>query len=124
MSERLEATEPDEETVWQTGEHYSRLNVQAGKIGDSYYFHMPAFTLLVKTPEDIEDVNAEFSVLISKYIDQIIVGEPNEASLILSINQAAADLALQNEIIKTLREKIYELTGSYADAGDWEENQG
>lgn len=132
MSERLEATEDDNlleegstETwassteTWATGEHYSRMNIEAGSVGDAMYFHIPPFTILTKTQEELETVNNDFAVLLSKYTDQIIVGTPHEASLILSLNQAAADLAVQNDVINTLRNKIYELTGSYDEAGDW-----
>lgn len=129
MSERLETTESEgtgetaEAESWATGEHYARMNVEAGFMGDTAYFHLPAFTILAKTKEELDTINDDFSTLLSKYTDQIIVGTPHEASLILSINQAAQDLAVQNDVINTLRGKIYELTGSYDAAGDWEENE-
>ena len=126
MSERLEAIESDElledgaDGSWVSGEHYSRMNIQAGSMGDALYFSVPAFTILTKTQEELETINDEFAGLLSKYTDQIVVGTPHEASLILSINQAAADLATQNEVIGFLRDKIKELTGSYEAAGEWE----
>jgi len=126
MSERLEATEDEnllEEgsaETWVTGDHYSRMKIEAGSMGDAFYYHLPPFTILTKTQEELETINDEFAVLLSKYTDQIIVGAPHEASLIISINQAASDLAQQNDIISFLREKIHELTGSYEAAGEWE----
>ena len=129
MSERLEATESEDlleegaDGSWATGEHYSRMNVNAGNMGDVMYFSLPTFTILAKTQEELEAINADFSVLLSKYTDQLIVGTPHETSLILSLNQAAADLAVQNDVINTLRNKIYELTGSYDAAGDWGEEE-
>lgn len=126
MSERLEATENDElleersDGSWEAGEHYSRMNIQAGNMGEALYFSLPAFTILIKTQEELEAINDEFAELLSKYTDQIIVGTPHEASLILSLNQAAADLAAQGNAVQFLREKIKELTGSYEAAGDWE----
>ena len=125
MSERLEPNEPEEATEdanaepWATGDHYSFMKVDVGSMGNAFYYHLPTFTILAKTQEDLEAINDDFSVLFSKYTEQIIMGNPHEASLILSINQAAVDLATQNDIINTLRDKIYELTGSYEAAGDW-----
>ena len=130
MSERLAPIEIEEDTEggsgesWATGEHYARMNIEAGNMGDAYYYSLPAFTILTKTQEDMETINDEFSVLISKYTDQIIVGTSHEASLILSLNQAAADLEMHLGVINTLREKVREFTGSYEAAGDWEENKG
>ena len=126
MSERLEATETDETTEeqetqsWPTGEHYSYMKVDVGTMGSAMYFSLPAFTILAKTEEEIRAINDDFSVPLSKYTDQLIVGNPHEASLILSLNQASADLAAQNNVIAFLREKIKEHTGSYEAAGGWE----
>ena len=135
MSERLGKTSSDytdsghiEETAdaegsraesWATGEHYARMNIEAGSMGDAHYYSLPAFTILTKTKEELDAINDDFSTLLSKYTDQLIVGTSHEASLILSINQASADLAQQNDIINFLRDKIKELTGSYEAAGDW-----
>lgn len=129
MSERLAATENEDSleegsTDWPTGEHYARMNIEAGNMGDAMYFSLPAFTILCKTQEELESINADFGTLLSKYTDQLIVGTPHEASLILSLNQASADLATQANVITFLREKIKEVTGSYEAAGDWEENEG
>jgi len=125
LSERLATTEPEGATeevkdeTWATGDHYSFMKVDAGSMGDSFYYHLPIFTILVKTEEELGAVNDDFSALLSKYTDQIIMGSPHEASLILSLNQAASDLALFNDVINTMRDKIFELTGSYEAAGDW-----
>ena len=128
MSERLETTEADEATEenqdsWVTGEHYSRMNIEAGSMGDAFYYSLPSFTILTKTQEELDAINTDFSVLLSKYTDQIVVGTPHEASLILSLNQAAADLAAQGDVVSFLRDKIHELTGSYEEAGDWEDGE-
>lgn len=127
MSERLEPTvdedlsdEAPSQESWAAAEHYARMDIQAGHMGNDFYFSLPTFTILTKTQEELETISDEFAALLSKYTDQIIVGAPHEASLILSINQAASDLAVQNEAIAFLREKIHELTGSYDAAGGWE----
>jgi len=126
MSERLEAIESDElleegaDGSWTAGDHYARMNIEAGNMGDAMYFSLPVFTILVKTQEELEAVNDEFAGLLYKYTNQIVVGTPHEASLILSINQAAADLDAQNVVIAFLRETIRDVTGSYEAAGDWE----
>ena len=131
MSERLEHTESEEapeeftgvhdvEPEWVTGEHYSYMKIDAGSMGDNFYYSLPTFTILAKDQEELDAINDDFSALLSKYTDQIIMGSPHEASLILSLNQAAADLASYNDAVNTLRDKIRELTGSYDAAGDWE----
>jgi RNase H-fold protein (predicted Holliday junction resolvase) len=122
MSERLETTESEETTEsWAsaTEDHYSRMSIEVGTIGEVMYLSLPAITILAKNQEEIEDINTLSSVLFSKYTDQIIVGTPHEASLIMAINQASADLAMNADIIETLRDRIKELTGSYEAAGDW-----
>jgi PAS domain-containing protein len=121
MSERLETTEPEstEAEAWATGQQYSLMKVDAGVMGQDFYYSLPTFTILVKTEEELKALNEEFSAVFSKYTDGVIVGTPREASLILSVNQAALDLETQNDIINTLRDKIKELTGSYEAAGDW-----
>jgi len=130
MSERLETTETEEvidaegsmqQEAWATGEHYSYMKVDAGSMGNALYYSLPTFTILTQTQEELETINDEFSAILSKYTDQIIVGAPHEASLVLSLNQASADLAQQKNVIEFLREKIKEVTGSYEAAGDWEE---
>lgn len=123
MSERLDTplADAEENESWPTGEHYSRMNIEAGNMGDAMYFSTPAFTILTKTQEELEVINTDFSAFLSKYTDQLIVGTPHEASLILSINQAATDLATQSDVINTLRNKIHELTGSYEAAGGWKD---
>lgn len=126
MSERLESIETEEtaeesQESWDTGEHYSRMNIDTGTMGTALYYSLPALTILTKTQEDLETMNEEFSVLFSKYTDHIIVGTPHEASLVLSLNQAAADLVAQEDVVQFLRNKIHELTGSYEEAGDWQE---
>ena len=127
MSERLESTvdedlsdeAPGQET-WTPAERYAYMDVQAVSMGNAFYFSLPTFTILTTTQEELESISDEFAALLSKYTDHIIVGAPHEASLILSINQAAADLSAQNEVITFLREKIHEITGSYDAAGGWE----
>lgn len=129
MSERLKPAESEEplveeteeagEGAWATGDHYSRMTPETGSIGSAFYMSLPTFTVLTKTQEELEALSGEFYALLSKYTEQIIVGDPHEASLILSINQAASDLAVQNDVIEFLREKIHELTGSYDAAGQW-----
>ena len=123
MSERLETpeievTEPvvdagiNEADPWATGERYSYMRVDAGELGTDFYYSLPTFTILVKTKEELDTLNEEISAILSKYTDQIIVGTPHEASLIVSINQAAFDIAQRDEAISLLRNKIHELTGS------------
>lgn len=114
MSERLEPTETEEigeEQVtedWGTGAHYSQMKIDAGILGNTFYYTLPTFTILAHTREELDEINREFSALLSKYTDGIIVGNSHEASLVLSLNQAAADLATNGEIIETLRAKISE----------------
>jgi len=115
MSERLTPTESVEEeqdnSEWSTGDHYSRMKVDAGMLGNIYYYGMPAFTVLAHTKEELDKINGDFSALLSKYTDDIVVGTPHETSLILSLNQAAADLSAHKEMVDVLRAKIFELTG-------------
>jgi hypothetical protein len=59
----------------------------------------------------LDEINREFSALLSKYTDGIIVGNSHEASLVLSLNQAAADLATNGEIIDVLRSELIEIKG-------------
>jgi hypothetical protein len=136
MSERLEHTEladptnnaaayeasgelTEVESEWATGEHYSRMQIESGGIGDILYLSLPALTFLAKTQEELESINTAISGVLSAYTDNIVVGNSHEASLLLSINQAASDLAEQAVIIGFLRDKIKELTGSYEAAGEW-----
>jgi hypothetical protein len=133
MSERM--TAPDDPIIedfegireedtgdpWATGDRYSLMKIDAGAMGGDFYFSLPTFTILVKTEEELTTLNEDFSELFSKYTDQIIVGSPHEASLILSLNQASADLSVQHDAIEFLRNKIHELTGSYEAAGDWQD---
>lgn len=124
MSERLAPTdsEPDisedtEREDWPAAEPYALMKVDAGEIGDNFYYSLPTFTVLVKTKDDLDALNEEFSALFSKYTEQIIVGDPNVATLIISLNQAAAELAAQNNVIEFLRGRLKELN---EEAGDWE----
>lgn len=129
MSERLAPAEADEPNFaavndpdtesWAAGEKYAQMKVDVGELGDNFYYSLPTFTILVKTEEELGPLNEEFSALFSKYTDQIIVGTPHEATLILSLNQAAAELDTKNNVITFLRERIKEVTGSYEAAGDW-----
>jgi hypothetical protein len=129
VSERLEHTETEEildgaveeiqEEPWVTGEHYSRMQIETGNIGNLLYLGLPALTFLAKSQEELEAINTDISGVLSKYTDGIIVGSSHEASLILSINQAAVDLSTYSDAVNALRVKIFELTGSYEAAGDW-----
>jgi hypothetical protein len=117
MSERLETTavnatgETGEAEPWATGEHYSRMKIDAGALGNVFYYSLPAFTVLAHTRDELDGINEDFSALLSKYTDGIIVGSSHEASLVLSLNQAAADLKVNGEIIDVLRSELIEIKG-------------
>jgi hypothetical protein len=117
MNERLapvETEEPNDVEVteeWSTGDHYSRMKIDAGVLGNTFYYTLPTFTILAHTLEELDEINREFSALLSKNTDGIIVGNSHEASLVLSLNQAAADLATNGEIIDVLRSELIEIKG-------------
>jgi hypothetical protein len=114
-----EAKKTEEEATteqWTTGDHYSRMKIDAGVLGNIFYYNIPTFTILAKTKEELAEINDDFSTLLSKYTDSILVGSSHEASLVLSLNQAASDLSVNGEIIATLRERIAELMGNQEEA--------
>ena len=108
-AEAVDGVEPTEDTNM---DHYSRLKIDAGLLGSTYYYSPSRFTILLRTEDELTSLNEKFSEIFEEYTDGIIVGSPEEASLILSLNQASAGIAKQHEVIEVLREEILRLRGN------------
>jgi hypothetical protein len=106
--ESIDGVEKTEDNM----DRYSHLKIDAGLLGNAYYYSPSRFTILLRTEDELNALNEKFSEIFEEYTDAIIVGTPEETSLILSLNQASANLAQQHEVIEVLREEILKLRGN------------